>query len=277
MFAKQHTQLDVEHIFLALLQQRNSLPAQIITRLGGDVQYMMGRLDKALDDMQSFTTTSSIRAGYITLRAQRVMQGSAEETDRLGDDFISTEHILLAIASERGGSSGRILIETDIDQSKVEGVVREIRGDGSGADAEGSAAEMRWSGRHVLVNPPSLTKPVGFSYGILSRGGRSLFLAGQTALDADGNLVAPDDVVGQYRQVLANMQAVVEAAGGKMGDIVKMTIFVKDRDDYKAHLKELGVVHKEFFGSHYPATALLEVSRFFDDGVLVEIEGIAVL
>jgi ATP-dependent Clp protease ATP-binding subunit ClpC len=45
MFARQHTQLDVEHIFLALLQQRNSLPAQIITRLGGDAQGMVRRID----------------------------------------------------------------------------------------------------------------------------------------------------------------------------------------------------------------------------------------
>jgi enamine deaminase RidA (YjgF/YER057c/UK114 family) len=128
-----------------------------------------------------------------------------------------------------------------------------------------------------IVTPPALAKPVGFSHGILTRGGRTLYLAGQTALDAEGKLVAPGDVVGQYRQVLANLWAVVAAAGGLMDDVVKMTIFVQDRDDYKAHLKELGAVHKEFFGSHYPATALLEVSRFFDDGVLVEIEGIAVI
>ena len=58
MFAKQHTQLDVEHIFLALLQQRNSLPAQIITALGGNVESMTERLDKALTNLQSFTSTS---------------------------------------------------------------------------------------------------------------------------------------------------------------------------------------------------------------------------
>ncbi|HEY0069693.1 MAG TPA: Clp protease N-terminal domain-containing protein, partial [Chloroflexia bacterium] len=51
MFAKQHTQLDVEHLFLALLQQRNSLPAQIITRLGGDAQMMTRRLESALNNM----------------------------------------------------------------------------------------------------------------------------------------------------------------------------------------------------------------------------------
>src|SRR5437762_4278318 len=80
MFSKQHTQLDVEHIFLALLQQRNSLPAQIITALGGDVESMMERLDKALDNVQSFTSTDRGSAtGYIRLRANRVLQLSAEE------------------------------------------------------------------------------------------------------------------------------------------------------------------------------------------------------
>jgi enamine deaminase RidA (YjgF/YER057c/UK114 family) len=62
-----------------------------------------------------------------------------------------------------------------------------------------------------------------------------------------------------------------------MEDIVKMTIFVKDRDDYRAHLKELGNVHKVFFGSYYPAMALLEISRFFDNEAMIEIEGIAVI
>ncbi len=128
-----------------------------------------------------------------------------------------------------------------------------------------------------IINPPTLPQPKGFSHGVLTTGGRTLFLAGQTALDAEGNIVAPGDIVAQYRQVLYNLNAVVEEAGATMQNIVKITIFVKDRDDYKAHLKPLGQVHKEFFGSYYPATALLEISRFFDDEVLVEIEGIAVI
>lgn len=128
-----------------------------------------------------------------------------------------------------------------------------------------------------IVNPPSLAHPVGFNHGILTTGGRILFLAGQTALNQEGEIVAPGNIVAQYRQVLSNLQEVVQAAGGQMQNIVKITIFVKDRDDYKAHLKELGQVHKAFFGSYYPATALLEISRFFDDDAMIEIEGIAVL
>ncbi len=131
--------------------------------------------------------------------------------------------------------------------------------------------------RNQVINPLSLAEPKGFNHGILTTGGSVLFLAGQTALNHEGEIVAPGDIVAQYRQVLSNLQEVVQAAGGQMQNIVKITIFVKDRDGYKAHLKELGQVHKSFFGSYYPATALLEISRFFDDDAMVEIEGIAVL
>jgi enamine deaminase RidA (YjgF/YER057c/UK114 family) len=128
-----------------------------------------------------------------------------------------------------------------------------------------------------LLNPPSLARPSGFSHGILVDGGRLLFLAGQTASDASGHIVNPGDIVAQYAQVLHNLQTVVEAAGGTMQDMVQMTIFVSDRDDYRAHLRPLGTVHRAYFGNHYPATALLEISRFFQDGALIEIEGIAVI
>ncbi len=89
--------------------------------------------------------------------------------------------------------------------------------------------------------------------------------------------MAPGDLVAQYEQVLRNLQAVVESAGGTMQDIVKMTIFVSNRDDYHAHLKQLGKVHRSFFGIYYPATALFEISRFFQDEALIEIEGLAVI
>src|SRR6266566_3199595 len=128
----------------------------------------------------------------------------------------------------------------------------------------------------TIINPPGLARPRGFSHGILVTGGQLLFLAGQTGSDAEGNFVA-GDLVGQYEQVLSNLKTVVEAAGGKMQDITKINIFVRDRSDYLAHLKALGKVHRSFFGAYYPATALFEISRFFQDEALIEIEGIAVL
>lgn len=104
-----------------------------------------------------------------------------------------------------------------------------------------------------------------------------LFLAGQTASDASGQIVAPGDVVAQYEQVLRNHQAVVEAAGGTMIDIVKLNIFVRSKNDYTAKLKELGQIHRSYFGDYYPAMALFEVSALFQDDALIELEGIAVI
>src|SRR5690349_12937915 len=95
-----------------------------------------------------------------------------------------------------------------------------------------------------IINPPNLARPTGFSHGIMVTEGQLLFLAGQTASDAEGRIVAPGDIVAQYEQVLRNLQTVVEAAGGNMQDIVKMTIFIRNRDDYVAHLKQLGKVHQ---------------------------------
>lgn len=128
-----------------------------------------------------------------------------------------------------------------------------------------------------IINPHDLAPPKGFNHGILTTGGYLLFLAGQTASDAQGRIVAPGNLVAQYEQVLHNLRTVVWEAGGLMQDIVKMTIFVKDRDDYLAQLKPLGKVHHDFFGSYYPATALFEIARFYQDDALIEIEGIAVI
>jgi enamine deaminase RidA (YjgF/YER057c/UK114 family) len=127
-----------------------------------------------------------------------------------------------------------------------------------------------------LINPPSLVKPRGFNHGILVSGGQLLFLAGQTASDANGSII-PGDLVAQYEQCLRNHQAVVEAAGGTMTDIVKLNIFVLDKNDYLSKLKALGEVHRHYFGNYYPAMALFEIKSLFQEGALIELEGMAVI
>ncbi|HEU5090823.1 MAG TPA: RidA family protein [Roseiflexaceae bacterium] len=131
--------------------------------------------------------------------------------------------------------------------------------------------------KKTIVNPPTLAPPRGFNHGIITDGGRLLFLAGQDASDAEGQIVAPGDLLAQFEQVLRNLHAVVEAGGGTMQDIVKLTVFVADRDAYRAQLKPLGRIFRTFFGDYYPAMALFEVSNFFQDDALIEIEGLAVI
>ncbi len=129
----------------------------------------------------------------------------------------------------------------------------------------------------TIINSSKLAKPSGYAHGILTPGGKMLFLAGQPGLDASGKVIAPGDLVAQFKLALENIQAVVEQAGGKMSDIVKITFYVRDRDDYKSKLKPLGAVYKSFFQGYYPATTLVEISDLFDDGALVEIDATAVI
>jgi enamine deaminase RidA (YjgF/YER057c/UK114 family) len=128
-----------------------------------------------------------------------------------------------------------------------------------------------------IINPPSLAPPRGFNHGLLVSGGQWLFLAGQDASDATGTIVGPHDLYAQFEQVLRNLKAVVEAAGGQMQDIVKLNIFVRDRDDYVRQLQAFAPLFREYFGPYYPAMALFEVAAFFKAEALIELEGIAVI
>src|SRR5262249_48867815 len=128
-----------------------------------------------------------------------------------------------------------------------------------------------------LINPPSLAAPNGFNHGILVSGGQMLFLAGQTASDASGKIVAPGDYVAQCEQVVPNHRVWVEAGGEKMADFVKLNIFGGNRRAYAAQPKALGKFPRRYFGEYYPAIALFEVSDLFQDEALIELEGFAVI
>jgi enamine deaminase RidA (YjgF/YER057c/UK114 family) len=129
------------------------------------------------------------------------------------------------------------------------------------------------------INPTALMKPVGYSHGFEVTGGRLLFLAGQVAKDADGRVVGRGDLVAQFRQVCENLSALLTAAGGELGHVVKLTIYVLDVEDYKRRGREIGTVYREYFGRHFPAMTLVGARDLYDaaDGCLLEIEGVAAL
>lgn len=128
-----------------------------------------------------------------------------------------------------------------------------------------------------IINPDVLAKPTGYANGIVTHGGRLLFLAGQIGMGADGRIIAPGDLVAQFTQALTNLKAVVEEAGGQMTDLVKLTLFVTDKAAYIANLKPIGASYRNFCGRYYPAMTLVEVKSLFDDQAMIEIEGLAVI
>ena len=127
------------------------------------------------------------------------------------------------------------------------------------------------------INPPSLPKPVGYAHGWEAQGGKTVYIAGQVAMDKDGRVVGQGNLVAQFRQVCENLRAVVTARGGQLNDVLKLTLYVLSKAEYKAHSRDIGAVYREYFGRHYPAMTLVEVKGLYDDDCLIEIEGIALV
>lgn len=127
------------------------------------------------------------------------------------------------------------------------------------------------------INPSQLGAPRGYSNGMLApAGSRLLFVAGQIAWDSEQNLVS-DDFAAQFRQALANVVEVVRSAGGEASDLAQLTIYVTDKREYLAGLKEVGRFYRELMGKHFPTMALLEVQGLLEPGAKVEIQALAAL
>ena len=129
----------------------------------------------------------------------------------------------------------------------------------------------------MVVNPPELGRPRGFAHGLLTpAGGRTLFVAGQIAADADGR-VTTDDFVQQFDAALTNVLIVVHAAGGRAEHIARMTVYVTDITAYREQRHALRDVWQRRMGAHYPAMALVQVVALVDARASIEIEATAVL
>jgi enamine deaminase RidA (YjgF/YER057c/UK114 family) len=126
------------------------------------------------------------------------------------------------------------------------------------------------------INPPELAKPSGFAHAVRTTGRTIVHLAGQTAMDADGRIVEGDVVV-QFEQALGNLLTALRAAGGSPADLVSVTIYIVDMDDYKARARDIGGVWRRLVGSDYPAMAGIGVSRLWDAEAMVEVQGVAAL
>ena len=114
-----------------------------------------------------------------------------------------------------------------------------------------------------------------YSQGIKVQGARSLiFVSGFTSRDVrTGRVLHRGDIKGQTRQVLQNVQGVLEAAGARMSDVVKVTVFVTN---LRRHFKAIHEVRREFFTKDYPASTMVEVKGLSDPALMIEIDAVAV-
>jgi enamine deaminase RidA (YjgF/YER057c/UK114 family) len=119
----------------------------------------------------------------------------------------------------------------------------------------------------MIVNPPELPDPVGFSHAVVAGG--AVYLGGQIG---EG-----DSVVEQFDSAAAKLVTALRAAGGEPDHLVSLVVYVTDVDEYKKALADLGAVWRTHFGRRYPAMALVGVSALFEPEAKVELMGVAVL
>ncbi|MFC0284233.1 RidA family protein [Camelimonas abortus] len=133
-------------------------------------------------------------------------------------------------------------------------------------------------GGFVAVLPEGWPRPRGYSHGVVSAGSRVLRVAGQTGAVPGAPGVAADAGFGaQFAQALANVLAVVQAAGGAATDIVSLRAYLTRIGDFSEHGAEVGEAWAQTLGRHFPAMTIVGVTALLDPAARVEIEAEAVL
>ena len=126
-----------------------------------------------------------------------------------------------------------------------------------------------------VLQPEGWAKPIGYSNGVAAEG-RLVFVAGQIGWNARGEFES-DDFVGQFRQCLKNIVAVLAEAGAEAAHITSMTWYFVDKQDYLANLKAIGAAYREVIGRHYPTMTAMQVAALIEDRAKIEIQAMAVV
>ena len=128
-----------------------------------------------------------------------------------------------------------------------------------------------------LFNPDTMAKPTGYSHVAEVTGGKVVYIAGQVAFDASGNLVGKDDLRAQIDQVFKNLDAAVRAAGGSFHDVVKLNYYCVDSVDPSAITQVREVRDKYVNTQSPPASTFVVVRRLVRPELLIEVEAVAVV
>lgn len=128
---------------------------------------------------------------------------------------------------------------------------------------------------HTTIQPEGWARPRGYSNGVLAEG-KVLAIGGQIGWNAQ-QVFERHDFVGQFEQTLANIRAILDAAGADPEHLVSMTAYVTDLDLYRQSLEALGPIWRMHLGRVFPAMALVGVSGLVEAEALVEIQALAVL
>lgn len=128
---------------------------------------------------------------------------------------------------------------------------------------------------HTILQPEGWAKPIGYANGV-SATGRQIFVGGQIGWNAQCQFET-DDFVGQVKQTLENIVAVLAAGGARPEHITTMTWYFTDKAEYLGNLKGIGQAYREVIGKHFPAMAAMQVMALIEDRAKIEIQATAVV
>jgi enamine deaminase RidA (YjgF/YER057c/UK114 family) len=130
---------------------------------------------------------------------------------------------------------------------------------------------------HKYTNPSTVSKPANYTHVVEATGSRIVFIAGQVAIDKDGNVVGAGDLGKQAEQVFENLKACLESAGATFADVTKMTTFIVGYQSGRDR-PILGAVRQKYLpAENPPASTLLGVQALATPDIMIEIEATAVL
>jgi enamine deaminase RidA (YjgF/YER057c/UK114 family) len=128
----------------------------------------------------------------------------------------------------------------------------------------------------AFINPAGVRRIGAFSHGAAVKGGVTLYISGQISLDKDGNLVGKADLRAQTQQVFENVRMILEEAGGRFDDVVKLTHYVVGlKPEHRPVITE--VRNRYVNQANPPASTMVGVPALVMDGLLIEVEAVAVI